>query len=39
MGWCDDTKVNFYNKQIKLPSKLVMKNFIEKIIFTTLLVL
>ena len=21
MGWCDDPKSNFYNKQIKLPSK------------------
>ena len=22
MGWCDDTRSNHYNKQIKLPSKL-----------------
>ena len=21
MGWCDDPKSNFYNQQIKLPSK------------------
>jgi L,D-peptidoglycan transpeptidase YkuD (ErfK/YbiS/YcfS/YnhG family) len=27
MGWCDDPKSNFYNQQIKLPSKFGHEKF------------
>ena len=33
MGWCDDPKSKYYNKLIKFPLVLVLKNFIEKITF------
>ena len=36
MGWCDDPKSKNYNKLIKLPSIIIMKNFIKKKIFTIL---
>ena len=36
MAWCDDPNSKRYNKLIKLPSLLVMRNFIEKKMSTIL---
>ena len=36
MGWCDDPNSKKYNKLIKLPSNIIMKNFIKKKIFMIL---
>jgi L,D-peptidoglycan transpeptidase YkuD (ErfK/YbiS/YcfS/YnhG family) len=30
MGWCDDPKSNFYNKEIKLPNKFNFEKFYRK---------
>jgi L,D-peptidoglycan transpeptidase YkuD (ErfK/YbiS/YcfS/YnhG family) len=30
IGWCDDSKSKYYNKQIKLPSKLGHENLYRK---------
>ena len=36
MGWCNDPTNKLYNQEIKLAKKLNMKNYLEKIINTTI---
>ena len=36
MGWCNDINSKHYNKLINIKKKLNMKDFIEKIINTTI---
>ena len=36
MGWCNDINIKHYNKLINIKKKLNMKDFIEKIINTTI---
>ena len=37
MGWCNDSKSKFYNKEIKKIKKLDTKNYLDQIISITIL--